>query len=170
MSYHFGCLPAENGSTSISKASSSSQSKASQSSTSQSESPTSSTSQSSTETSSQEPSQTELLQSGDYSLLAGNWQNQVESLQIAKDGSIAGDLFIQGVHLDGEIVQLTVQTRSGDTFIFNYVPANIEPPQSCFYPEGGGDISDTSRERIIKSDSLLFGNNNYRDHVYYRAD
>ncbi len=51
-----------------------------------------------------------------------------------------------------------------------YVPANIEPPKSCFYPEGGGDISDTGRERIIKSDGLLFGNNNYRDHVYCRAD
>lgn len=135
MSYHFGCLPAENSSTSISKASSSSQNKASQSSTSQSESPTSSTSQSSTETGSQETSQTELLQSGDYSLLDGNWQNQVESLQIAKDGSIAGDLFIQGVHLDGEIVQLTVQTRSGDTFIFNYVcPCKHRTAQVLFLP------------------------------------
>ena len=76
-------------------------------------------------------------------------------------------VFIWMVKLFNSPSKLVLETLS---FLTMYVPANIEPPKSCFYPEGGGDISDTSRERIIKSDGLLFGNNNYRDHVYCRAD
>ncbi|MGT2802509.1 DUF6287 domain-containing protein [Streptococcus henryi] len=104
---------------------------------------------------------------GDFSLIAGTWENQQTYLMIASDGSVQGDLFLTDARLDGEVVIMTVITGSGIPQTLYYVPANIKLPSYYFNKDGEVDDSDTSRERLFLTKDLIHGDDNYKDKVFY---
>ncbi|MGT2906322.1 DUF6287 domain-containing protein [Streptococcus dentiloxodontae] len=170
-----GCQSSKN-KTQTSSTSSKLSSAKSQTSSSQS---SSSSTQASTESSSDQASSTgnyEELMAGNYSSLAGTWQNELgDTLVFDANGAISGttgSYTVTGISPEPQenisnAVGLVTTNQPDYTIGFFYARSGEVFSQTIF-AEGSSDVSDANRERILLTNYPISGSN-YLSALFYKV-